>query len=134
MIVWTRIDKGAIDPRLVAALEKQLGCSAFHYWALSGYRSIEEQRILYRRWLAREPGAGKAAPPGMSAHNYRKAVDFVVDVDPKKPGLQPSWNIKLAAWLHLKLMVQLHPDLRHGSDFGDFPHVEWKTWKAERGA
>lgn len=40
---------------------------------ISGYRTIEEQRVLYNLYLS---GRGNlAAPPGRSNHNYGKAAD-----------------------------------------------------------
>jgi TP901 family phage tail tape measure protein len=41
----------------------------------SGYRSIEAQTRLYKRWMARVPGQAPAAPPGRSMHNYGLASD-----------------------------------------------------------
>lgn len=129
-INWERVDKHQIDQRLVLELERSVGRMACWWWVLSGYRSLEEQRILYRKYLA---GGPKAAPPGKSAHNFRWAVDLVLDTDPNRPGLQPSWNVKLYWWLLLKKVVNANPYLRHGSDFGDWPHVEWRNWKRAAG-
>jgi len=42
----------------------------------SGYRSIEKQKELVRRWERGEPGIFKPAKPGSSFHNYGFAVDI----------------------------------------------------------
>jgi len=41
----------------------------------SGYRDLNEQNELYQKYLRGE--GGKAAKPGYSWHNYRRAVDAV---------------------------------------------------------
>lgn len=45
----------------------------------SAYRSIEEQEILYERYLAGE--GNLAAPPGKSNHNHGRAFDLTFHVD-----------------------------------------------------
>ena len=42
----------------------------------SGYRSIEKQKELIRRWERGEPGIFKPAKPGSSFHNFGFAVDI----------------------------------------------------------
>lgn len=51
----------------------------------SGYRSMAEQAKLYAAWKAGTPGQAKAAPPGMSNHNYGLASD-----GPHWGGLHPE--------------------------------------------
>lgn len=46
---------------------------AFHVG--SGHRSIEEQQVLYDRWMRRVPGQAPAAKPGKSNHNHGLAAD-----------------------------------------------------------
>lgn len=41
----------------------------------SGYRSLDEQKVLYDRWMRRVPGQAVAAKPGSSNHNYGLAAD-----------------------------------------------------------
>lgn len=96
------------------------------WYVLSGYRSMEEQQELYEKYLA---GGPKAAPPGRSAHNYGLAVDVVLDADGDKPGLQPSWDTKLPAWLRLRAVCYKHPRLKNGWSFGDWPHIERFNWR-----
>lgn len=42
----------------------------------SGYRSITQQSLLYRRYLAGQ-ASFPAAPPGRSYHNYGRAIDVI---------------------------------------------------------
>lgn len=69
------------------------------YYAYSGHRSHSDQRKLYEQGRTRLWGPGGVqlkkvtdAQPGFSLHNYGLAVDCALDVDLKKPGLQPDWK------------------------------------------
>lgn len=55
----------------------------------SGYRSMEEQKVLYDRWMRRVPGQARAAKPGSSNHNFGLAADgpHWADKHPEKFGL-----------------------------------------------
>lgn len=143
MLTW-RTDRSRIFPPLAHALDDLLGSAPHSYYAISGERSNEEQADLYEKWIAYQwylqggppaPFAGKAAPPGMSAHNPRGtppfgcAVDLALDID-ALPGLQPSWDKRLPGWKYLAAAIpESHATLKHGRSFGDWPHVEWKAWK-----
>lgn len=63
-------------------------------WAISGYRSPEEQDALYNQ------GRGDKSKPLVtnakafqSFHNFGLAIDFCVDKDANKEGLQPNWDL-----------------------------------------
>ena len=45
-------------------------------WINSGRRSIAQQAVLYRNWLAGVPGQARAAPPGRSKHEQGLAADL----------------------------------------------------------
>lgn len=58
----------------------------------SGYRSYEQQKALYERYIR----SGKdiryiAAPPGRSNHNHGQAVDAVVDGTPIAQAFGAAW-------------------------------------------
>ena len=126
MIVWRTVDPNKLHPGFRADIEKFLGDSPFTWYVTYGYRSLAEQLTLYNAYLA---GGPKAAPPGKSAHNYGKAVDIVLDIDPDKPGLQPTWNVALAGWVWLFAACKLHPRLKSGVSFNDADHIEQYKWQ-----
>jgi D-alanyl-D-alanine carboxypeptidase len=49
---------------------------SINLWAVSGYRTVREQRLLYRRY--RQGLGPKAARPGRSNHQRGIAVDLIV--------------------------------------------------------
>lgn len=124
-LYWRAIDKSKLHPGFVDDLEKLFAESKWDWYVTFGYRSIEQQADLYAKYLA---GGPKAAPPGKSAHNFGLAVDVVLDKDPNKPGLQPSWDLKLAAWIWLLAKCLAHPRLQSGFKFGDANHIQVYKW------
>lgn len=90
------------------------------YYVTFGFRSWAEQHQLRALYLAGK--GGKAAPAGLSAHNYGIAVDLAPDGDLKRPGLQPVWTD--AAYVVLGEEVK-RVGLVWGASFGDKPHVQW---------
>jgi D-alanyl-D-alanine carboxypeptidase-like protein len=128
--VW-RGTKDGLDPKFVADLEALLDKLPETWYILQGYRSIEESNALYAAYMA---GKGpRAAPGGKSAHNFGLAVDVVLDADSEKPGLQPSWDNHMPAWLALKDRVEAHPRLHSGAAFNDWPHIERRDWQEHKG-
>jgi peptidoglycan LD-endopeptidase CwlK len=120
---FTRVDLGRVYlPLAAVAFEVVARCEArgAGYIATFGSRSLEEQAELYR--LYREGKGGKAAPAGLSAHNYGLAFDFCRDGDRSKPGLQPDW--RGAAFKELGEESQ-RAGLVWGGAFADAPHVQW---------
>lgn len=89
------------------------------YWVTEGFRSYARSHQLVADHLAGK--GGKAAPAGMSAHNFGLAVDLARDIDLKKKGLQPRWNESDFAVLG-KYIIN-YPLLSWGKSFGDMPHV-----------
>lgn len=129
--MFTRIDTKLIQPKFLASCEELIkACKArgVEYWAISGYRDPKEQEALYAigrtTELTRKPVTN--AKPYTSAHNYGLAIDFALDKDQTKAGLQPSWEIKdyeVLAEEARKL------GLMPGMDFKTFkegPHVQVK--------
>lgn len=87
----------------------------YPYKCYSGYRATDEQRKLYEAYLA---GGAKAAPAGLSAHNYGLAVDCAL--------LEPSGRL---TWDKDKYetLIKVIPkhNLISGQSFGDLPHVQY---------
>lgn len=129
MLTW-RADPALLDPTFRADVEAFLEGSKYSWYVLSGFRSDAEQKVLWEAYRFR--GGPRAAPPGRSAHNAGLAVDVVLDADALKPGLQPSWDTKLPAWLWLKAASIPHPRIRGGWRFGDWPHLQSTRWKDPR--
>jgi peptidoglycan LD-endopeptidase CwlK len=97
-------------------------------WVVTeGYRTMERSNILYIDYKLH--GGVKAAPGGLSPHNYGLAIDVSLDGDPVKKGVQVVWNIKDKRWLRLANAVWKHPRLRSGKWFDDWPHIEKLKWK-----
>ena len=90
------------------------------YFPTFGFRSFRQQEQLYQAW--REAKGGKAAPPGLSAHNYGLAWDLCADGDRDRGGLQPSWDLK-----RYKILGEETERLGlvWGGRFGDSPHIQW---------
>lgn len=124
---WRAVDPTKLKPRFRADVEKLLDASPYAWTVLWGFRSLDEQRVLWEKYKA---GGPRAAPPGKSLHNFGMAVDIVPDDDPTKAGLQPDWNTSSPAWRWLFQAVTDHPRLHSGRSFGDSDHVE--VWKGPR--
>lgn len=82
---------------------------------------------------------------GNSSHNWGCAVDVAVDADLLRPGLQPDWDPtrdtdpatpgeQPDGWYWLKSALAGHPLLRHGEEWGDWPHIEWRAWRKVKAA
>lgn len=124
---WRGVKPGDLDPAFRADIEELLGNSPYHWTVLSGYRSLDAQRVLHEKHLA---GGPRAAPPGKSAHNYGLAVDVVPDKDSNPAnGLQPEWVTSAKPWAWLKANTVPHPRLRSGWSFGDAGHIERYRWR-----
>ncbi len=90
------------------------------YMPTFGYRSFGAQLTLHKTYLA--GNGGKAAPAGLSAHNYGLAWDLCADLDRDQGGLQPAWNAKY----YLILGEETEKaGLVWGGRFNDSPHIQW---------
>lgn len=143
MIDWRRNEPGLLEPVFCRDVTTILDPDPVLWVVTRAFASLAEQETLYRRWIAYlayrqgkgppAPFAGKAAPPGRSAHNYGLAIDVVPDADPLAPGLQPDWDPKPGdAWHDLAATLDAHPRLRHGRHFGDWPHIERYRWQRHK--
>ena len=90
------------------------------YMPTHGFRSWPQQHQLRQAYLSGK--GGKAAPAGLSAHNYGLAWDVAADSDPGRTGLQPSWQAK-----HYKILGEetKREGLVWGGSFNDSPHIQW---------
>lgn len=127
-LVWRDIDPTKLDRGFLADLHEVFDSSSFYFYVTHGHRSREKQEELYRQ---KQLGLikGKVAVPGSSPHEYGMAIDVVLDVDPNKPGLQPSWDLKLAGWVWLLVKLKMHPRLKSGVSFDDANHIEVYKWR-----
>lgn len=139
MIVRCDCELAHLQPDFRADVVALLEGSPYGWAVISGYRSLEAQLALWQdyrfgkrdKYGLRDPSnpGARAAPPGKSAHNFGLAIDVVLDGDPATPGVQPSWDTKLAGWLWLKATCTKHPRLKSGWSFGDWPHIERFRWQ-----
>lgn len=127
MINFGRVDPKGFDPRFLAALIKRLEPLKTLWLVTYGRRSTAEQAALYQTFLA---GGPKAAPPGLSPHEYGLAADVALDIDGKVGGAV-SWDTKKYAkqWNGLWAAVDASPELHSGRFFGDGDHIEMVKWR-----
>jgi peptidoglycan LD-endopeptidase CwlK len=137
MDYFQRIDTSLIYPKLLKKSQQlQVNCLAreAEYWATSGLRSIEEQNKLYA--LGRTTPNVDATPEkpmggtvtnakgGQSYHNFGLAMDFALDKNTARAGLQPDWRPE--AYIILgEEAAKL--DIEWGGlwrAFKDYPHVQ----------
>ena len=94
------------------------------YIATSGFRSYKEQSLLYAQGRTAPGRIVTKAKAGQSAHNYGIAMDFSRDLDPRTPGLQPSWALKdMQNLIDTSVAHNLNPGALWVS-FKDVPHVD----------
>jgi LAS superfamily LD-carboxypeptidase LdcB len=132
MDYFKRINKSKIAPEFLKKCEQLLiNCQARGavYYAISGFRDPLEQEALYK--IGREPNDTRKvvtnARPFKSAHQYGLAIDFAADLDAKREGLQPDWNIKSYEILAEEARKL---GLMPGMDFKTFkegPHIQSHT-------
>ena len=93
------------------------------YWASFGYRSFAQQDQMHAAYLAGK--GGKAAPAGLSAHNYGIAVDFIKNINFGADHLTPDWSTHSN-----DILGQEAEKLGFvwGAHFGDPPHVQYKGY------
>lgn len=118
-----RVDLDLYYPRfLERILQLKANCLArgIAYYPSFGYRSWLEQHKLRGLYLSGK--GGRAAPAGLSAHNYGLAEDCIFDRDPNAPGLQPGWEPK-----HYLVLDEeaKKVGLITGRAYNDYGHVQW---------
>ena len=81
-------------------------------------RSFERQAELYAQGRTIPGNKVTNAPEGFSWHNYGLAVDIVFDADPRKPGMQWTWDGNMP-WKKLSAM---------GESFGLESAAKWLSF------
>lgn len=74
-------------------LASNLASSGHDFFAISGFRSRAEQWDLYSKGRTAPGKRVTNAKPGQSLHNYGLAVDWCLDADRNRAGLQPDWRL-----------------------------------------
>lgn len=125
-----RIDLDLIYPPFLALyLDALAACKArgAHYYPTCGTREYEEQA---RRFALYKAGEGtRAAPPGLSAHQYGIAIDSAPDGDLDAPGLQADYSARRYTAFGEEIA---RVGLAWGASFGDMPHVGWPGYVSAR--
>jgi len=148
MIQWRKVSKNNLDAQFLFDVSELLTQSKYTWYVTEAYRTIERSNRLWDEYkhgvvlrdanntplrdadgnIRRGKKGARAAIGGLSAHNYGRAIDVVLDGS-DDPGLQMNWNTKLPGWLWLKQAIWKHPRLHSGWSFGDWPHIEQYKWK-----
>ena len=122
------VDPEQLDPEFRSDVEQLFGDDEAGWIGTRGYASIDEQNVLYQKYLN---GGPLAAPPGKSAHNWRLAMDFARLMVGKE-----IWDYNSADWKRIEDKVDAHPRLHGGWKFPageqDPDHIEAVKWFAFR--
>jgi hypothetical protein len=125
-MVFNRIDVSKLyEPfyRKSVLLAANCATRGASYIVTSGLRDYATQDQLYAQGRTAPGKIITQAKGGQSPHNFAIALDWALDKDPNKPGLQPSWvydDYKILAEEAKKL------DMEAGFywKFQDPPHVQ----------
>jgi peptidoglycan L-alanyl-D-glutamate endopeptidase CwlK len=92
------------------------------YIATAGYRSYTQQDQLYCVGRSFPGKRVTGARGGESQHNFGLAVDFVYDINPATPGVEPSWADE-----DYDVLIEevIKAGLHSGINYKDRPHVGW---------
>jgi len=115
--------------QLVAKLHVNCLARGSQYYATSGLRSVEDQDKLYAQGRTTPGDIVTNARGGQSYHNFGIAIDFCLDKDVTREGLQPDWNAEAYKVL-AEEAVKLGLEPGYYWKFKDAPHVQLKISKA----
>ena len=90
-------DKSLLFPPFAEQLrhfESRLAAAKLPFYLYMGLRTFEDQDELYAQGRTKPGQIVTNARGGDSLHNYGLAVDYVLDGQVEKPGIQWSWEIK----------------------------------------
>lgn len=130
--LFKRIDTSQLYPTFYLKLEQLAeACLArgVQYYAISGYRSWEEQDKLYAKGrdkkgkIVKKDEVVTNAKGGQSNHNFSVAVDWCRDADMERSGLQPNWD-KESYEILAEEAQKLGLDAGHFWKFSDSPHIQ----------
>lgn len=126
-VEWRDVDTKELNVQFAFDVDELLDNDSSHWVVTEGFRHIERSNKLFIDYrLHKGP---RAAPGGISPHNYGMAIDVALDGDALRPGLQMLWDVKNPAWLRLVAAIWKHPRLRSGKWYSDWPHIERLNWK-----
>lgn len=131
MLDW-RGKRDGLDPAFAQDIDDTYGPDAGNWAIVQGLRTREYQAGLYAIWLKwledhpnEDPKNGpRAAPPGSSAHEKGRAVDFTEVINCKD-----TWRYQNANWRRLVALAKAHPRLHSLDAIGDTDHVERVHWR-----
>ena len=110
--------------RYLEALEKCRARGATYY-AISLYRSYEEQTKLYAQGRTAAGAIVTNARAGSSAHNFGCAADCARDANLQLAGLQPTWNAKDYSILGEEVVKVGLEWAGNWKTFKEYGHVGW---------
>lgn len=93
--------------------------SHYKWRVVQAFRTFEEQKKLHDNYINAPGRAAKAAPAGLSYHNYGMAIDVLPMTDDYKA----IETISQGSWEMVGIVAR-HHGMKWGGDFGDRPHVE----------
>lgn len=113
--------------------EAALKSAGLPFYPFMGLRTWQEQDALYAQGRTAPGKIVTNARGGDSWHCFGLAVDYVLDGDTEKPGVQWSWNVKVdlnhdgrTDWLDMAEIAEMC-GLEAGAywkSFPDLPHVQ----------
>jgi peptidoglycan L-alanyl-D-glutamate endopeptidase CwlK len=121
---FKRIDTSKIYPKAMEKFKLLAdSCNTNPYYAISGFRSVDEQNELYAQGRTKPGAIVTKAKGGQSNHNFGIAIDFCHDIDITREGLQPDWAP--ASYMVLAEEAK-HLNLEPGYywAFKDTPHIQ----------
>lgn len=95
-LLFKRLDLDLIYlPFLEKALQLAANCQALgsEFHAISGHRSYTEQDALHAQGRTKPGRIVTNARGGQSLHQFGLAIDFCLDADAQRAGLQPDWRL-----------------------------------------
>jgi hypothetical protein len=124
---WSRINTDELEPEFYDDVNGLL-VKQKHMWVVTeGFRSQDRSNELFVNYKLNK--GVRAAPGGLSPHNYRMAVDVALDGNDIRPGVQAVWDVTHPAWVRLVADIWKHKRLRSGKWYSDWPHIEKLKWK-----
>lgn len=124
---FERVKDGTLYPPFrekLVELFRLLADDGYFYVITSGLRTYAEQDSLYAIGRSKPGNKVTNAKAGYSWHNFGIATDSCVDLDPDKPGLQPSWDDKYMKRLADKARSIGLEAGYYWKSFPDGPHVQ----------
>lgn len=92
-----RVDWSKVFPPLAEKTKELVHrCRArgLDYWPIEGFRDPDRQQVLWNQGRVTPGDIVTNARPWQSYHNYGLAIDFALDSDTSRKGLQPDWRIE----------------------------------------